>query len=155
MPQSGVGDDLASSDEIKVFEDEGDDEKPAENLTELKSSLITEGEQVPCVCGVRLPSPLTASVCRLQDKAEDGSYASSSKAVSRPDVPLLGKPFDPLWHPSHLGYVVPPYHSNGSPMVTLGFAALHAVPNADETCTSYVIHLFIRTLHPISRFIES
>ena len=49
MPHVGSasGDDLASSDEIKVFKDEGEDEKRAsENLTDLKSSLITEGEQV-------------------------------------------------------------------------------------------------------------
>jgi len=51
MPHVGSasnGEDLASSDEIKVFKDEGEEEKraSAENLTELKSSLITEGEQV-------------------------------------------------------------------------------------------------------------
>ena len=49
-PVGGAGsDDLASSDELKVFDDEG--EKEEENraiseLNELKSSLITEGEQV-------------------------------------------------------------------------------------------------------------
>ena len=56
MPQvGGAGsDDLASSDEIKVFEDEGEKEEEnraisEQNLNDLKSSLITEGEQV-CVC---------------------------------------------------------------------------------------------------------
>jgi transcription factor 7-like 2 len=45
---SAGSDDLASSDEIKVFTDEGGEEKraSAENLTDLKSSLVTEGEQV-------------------------------------------------------------------------------------------------------------
>lgn len=50
MPHVGNSstEDLASSDEIKVFKDEGDDEKRASaDLTDLKSSLITEGVQVP------------------------------------------------------------------------------------------------------------
>ena len=39
--------DLASSDEIKVFKFEGEDEKRASaDLTDLKSSLITESDQV-------------------------------------------------------------------------------------------------------------
>lgn len=48
---SGGGDDaLASSDEIKVFDDEGgDEERSSENLTDLKSSLITEGEGVSSI----------------------------------------------------------------------------------------------------------
>lgn len=51
MPQvGGAGsDDLASSDEIKVFDDEGEKEeenRAISDLNDLKSSLITEGEQV-------------------------------------------------------------------------------------------------------------
>lgn len=49
MPHVGNSstEDLASSDEIKVFKDEGEDEKRASaDLTDLKSSLITEGDQV-------------------------------------------------------------------------------------------------------------
>lgn len=50
MPHVGGtpnAEDLASSDEIKVFKEEGDDEKRASaELTDLKSSLITEGDQV-------------------------------------------------------------------------------------------------------------
>lgn len=51
MPHVGAasgGEDLASSDEIKVFKDEGDEEenRSSENLTDLKSSLVTEGEEV-------------------------------------------------------------------------------------------------------------
>lgn len=46
---SGGGDDLGSTDEVKVFKDEGDGEdekRSSENLTEEKSSLIdlTESE---------------------------------------------------------------------------------------------------------------
>lgn len=38
---SGAGDDLGSTDEVKVFKDEGEDEKrSSENLTEDKTSLI-------------------------------------------------------------------------------------------------------------------
>lgn len=54
MPHVGAasgGEDLASSDEIKVFKDEGDEEenRSSENLTDLKSSLVTEGEEVSWV----------------------------------------------------------------------------------------------------------
>ncbi|KAE8746435.1 hypothetical protein FOCC_FOCC006801 [Frankliniella occidentalis] len=44
----GGGDDLGSTDEVKVFKDEGEDEKRSENLTEEKSSLIdlTESENL-------------------------------------------------------------------------------------------------------------
>ncbi|XP_076326604.1 protein pangolin, isoforms A/H/I/S-like isoform X2 [Tachypleus tridentatus] len=47
MPHVGGGcDDLASFDEIKVFKDEGEEENhSSENLTDLKSSLVTEGEE--------------------------------------------------------------------------------------------------------------
>jgi len=47
-----AGDDLESTDEIKVYDDEGgEDEKRSENLTEEKSSLIdlTESEVNTCV----------------------------------------------------------------------------------------------------------
>lgn len=47
VSSSGGGDDLGSEDEVKVFKDEGEDEKrSSENLTEEKSSLIdlTESE---------------------------------------------------------------------------------------------------------------
>lgn len=51
MPHVGAasgGDDLASTDELKVFKEEGDEEdnRSSENLTELKTSLVTEGEEV-------------------------------------------------------------------------------------------------------------
>lgn len=49
MPHVGSSsaEDLASSDEIKVFKDEGEDEKRASaDLTDLKSSLISDGDQV-------------------------------------------------------------------------------------------------------------
>lgn len=51
MPHVGSSsaEDLASSDEIKVFKDEGEDEKRSSaDLTDLKSSLITESDQVMC-----------------------------------------------------------------------------------------------------------
>ena len=42
---SSGGDDLASSDEVKVYKDEGEEENPsAENLAEDKVGLVTEGE---------------------------------------------------------------------------------------------------------------
>lgn len=55
VSSSGGGDDLGSEDEVKVFKDEGEEEKrSSENLTEDKSDLIdlTESE-------VRHPPPHT------------------------------------------------------------------------------------------------
>lgn len=51
------GDDLGSTDEVKVFKDEGEDEKrSSENLTEEKSSLIdlTESEVNNHACLIAL-----------------------------------------------------------------------------------------------------
>lgn len=53
MPHVGgsSAEDLASSDEIKVFEDEGEETevRASADLTDLKSSLITEGDQVSTI----------------------------------------------------------------------------------------------------------
>ncbi|XP_008484862.2 protein pangolin, isoforms A/H/I/S-like isoform X3 [Diaphorina citri] len=69
---SGAGDDLGSTDEVKVFKDEGEDEKrSSENLTEDKTSLID----------------LTES----QEKSVSPNY-TSSKNTSRSDLsPVFGK----------------------------------------------------------------
>jgi len=41
------GDDFASTDEVKVYKDEGEDEKrSSENLSEEKFGLVTETEEV-------------------------------------------------------------------------------------------------------------
>ncbi|KAL0280875.1 UNVERIFIED_CONTAM: hypothetical protein PYX00_002040 [Menopon gallinae] len=92
---SGGGGDDFSNDEVKVFKDEGEDEKrSSENLTEEKSSLIdlTESEE------------------------KTGSY-SSSKNVSRSDLsPVFGKA-EPTPHTSsfNMGYLVSPYpYPNGA-----------------------------------------
>lgn len=43
----GGGEDLASTDEVKVYKDEGDEEKRAsENLSEDKLGLVIETEEV-------------------------------------------------------------------------------------------------------------
>lgn len=46
---SGGGDDLASTDEVKVYKDEGEEEsekRSSENLSEEKLGLVTESEEV-------------------------------------------------------------------------------------------------------------
>ena len=49
VSSGGGGDDLGSTDEVKVFKDEGEDEKrSSENLTEEKSSLIDLTESEVC-----------------------------------------------------------------------------------------------------------
>jgi hypothetical protein len=49
MPHAGslTGDDFASTDEVTVYKDEGEDEKrSSENLSEDKLGLVTETEEV-------------------------------------------------------------------------------------------------------------
>ncbi|KAL1420275.1 hypothetical protein MTO96_024491 [Rhipicephalus appendiculatus] len=96
MPHGSGGDDLASSDEIKVFKDEGEEEKrSSENLTDLKSSLVTEGEEEKIV---GLPGQATSG------------YASPKPTRSDAFGSLFGKSsFEPI--PGPFGYVVPPYHN--------------------------------------------
>nr|CAI5840797.1 unnamed protein product [Callosobruchus analis] len=93
------GDDLGSTDEVKVFKDEGDGEdekRSSENLTEEKSSLIdlTESEV---------------------EKSGSGNYNSSSKNVQRPDhSPVFGK-VEPHTSSFNMGYLVSPYsYANGA-----------------------------------------
>ncbi|KAK0076127.1 hypothetical protein PV325_005829 [Microctonus aethiopoides] len=69
VSSSGGGDDLGSEDEVKVFKDEGEDEKrSSENLTEEKSSLIdlTESEEKVSLGG--------------------GAYTTTGKTSSRSDL---------------------------------------------------------------------
>lgn len=58
------GDDFASTDEVKVYKDEGDDEKRSsdENLSEDKIGLVTETEEVGCL--LRVASHRVACVAR-------------------------------------------------------------------------------------------
>ncbi|XP_063226446.1 protein pangolin, isoforms A/H/I/S isoform X5 [Bacillus rossius redtenbacheri] len=100
VSSSGGGDDLGSTDEVKVFKDEGEDEKrSSENLTEEKSSLIdlTESEE--------------------KGGSLSGQGYTSSKNASRSDhSPVFGK-VDPTPHTSsfNMGYLVAPYpYPNGT-----------------------------------------
>ncbi|KAK4876758.1 hypothetical protein RN001_009264, partial [Aquatica leii] len=95
---SSGGDDLCSTDEVKVFKDEGDGEdekRSSENLTEEKSSLIdlTESEE------------------------KSGGNYSSNKNATRPDhSPVFGK-VEPAPHTSsfNMGYLMSPYsYANGA-----------------------------------------
>ncbi|XP_076656181.1 protein pangolin, isoforms A/H/I/S isoform X4 [Halictus rubicundus] len=100
VSSSGGGDDLGSEDEVKVFKDEGEDEKrSSENLTEEKSSLIdlTESEEKGSLAG--------------------GTYATTGKTSTRSDLsPVFGK-VDAAPHTSsfNMGYLVSPYpYTNGA-----------------------------------------
>ncbi|XP_035228325.1 protein pangolin, isoforms A/H/I/S-like [Stegodyphus dumicola] len=100
MPHVGAasgGDDLASSDEIKVFKDEGDEEenRSSENLMDLKSSLVTEGEEE-----------------KSSDVPGPNDYGSPKNPdICRPDsASHSGKSFELLSpHSGPIGYVVSPY----------------------------------------------
>uniref|UniRef100_A0A1B6LC98 dTCF n=1 Tax=Graphocephala atropunctata TaxID=36148 RepID=A0A1B6LC98_9HEMI len=98
VSSGGGGDDLGSTDEVKVFKEEGDDEKrSSENLTEEKTSLID----------------LTES----EEKVVSGQTYSSSKNATRSDLsPVYGK-VEPTPHTSsfNMGYLVSPYpYHNGT-----------------------------------------
>ncbi|KYN02324.1 Protein pangolin, isoforms A/H/I [Cyphomyrmex costatus] len=75
VSSSGGGDDLGSEDEVKVFKDEGEEEKrSSENLTEDKSDLIdlTESEEKGALAG--------------------GTYATTGKTSARSDLsPVFGE----------------------------------------------------------------
>lgn len=62
VSSSGGGDDLGSEDEVKVFKDEGEEEKrSSENLTEDKSDLIDLTESEVRIPFLRRPPPTILS----------------------------------------------------------------------------------------------
>ncbi|XP_022244604.1 transcription factor 7-like 2 [Limulus polyphemus] len=101
----GGGDDLASSDEIKVFKDEGEEEnRSSENLTDLKSSLVTEGEEDK---NDQLP------VSHSFSGSKNALSSRLQEAITTAATP--GKGFEPVSHSTPIGYVVSPYpHPNGT-----------------------------------------
>lgn len=83
------GDDLGSTDEVKVFKDEGEDEKrSSENLTEEKSSLIDLTESEVCysfvyVCPYHLSTMLKASLS-LDQTDNPSLYPDNTDVNSSP-----------------------------------------------------------------------
>ncbi|KAK9712559.1 N-terminal CTNNB1 binding [Popillia japonica] len=115
---SSGGDDLGSTDEVKVFKDEGDGEdekRSSENLTEEKSSLID---------------------LRTRATEKSGGSYSSNKHASRPDhSPVFGK-VEPGPHTSsfNMGYLVSPYgYTNGAAgpipvsMIAVSFVSVNLI----------------------------
>ncbi|KYN39148.1 Protein pangolin, isoforms A/H/I [Trachymyrmex septentrionalis] len=116
VSSSGGGDDLGSEDEVKVFKDEGEEEKrSSENLTEDKSDLIdlTESEYI------FLLLHYCVSCFAIYEKGTlaGGTYATTGKTSARSDLsPVFGK-VDPTPHTSsfNMGYLVSPYpYPNGA-----------------------------------------
>ncbi|OAD56215.1 Protein pangolin, isoforms A/H/I [Eufriesea mexicana] len=105
VSSSGGGDDLGSEDEVKVFKDEGEDEKrSSENLTEEKSSLIdlTESEVRSSNENLHtrdtdenpLFSPIAIVTGKVMEKGSlaGGSYATTGKTSARSDLsPVFGR----------------------------------------------------------------
>ncbi|KAK4289715.1 hypothetical protein Pmani_037328, partial [Petrolisthes manimaculis] len=92
---SGSGEEVESQDEVKVFKYEGDEEesekRSSENLTEDKSSLITETEEDK---STHVPS--------------SSSFALASKSDGR--LPETSSPFGlfaSAWGADRLGYLSP------------------------------------------------
>ncbi|OQR68519.1 hypothetical protein BIW11_12863 [Tropilaelaps mercedesae] len=92
---SGGDDALASSDEIKVFKDEGEDEERSENLTDLKSSLINEGDKAGS-------SSAFSSTAGTAPSSEGGSDlptdAKPRLPTPRAEHPIFG--FDTFGYPT-------------------------------------------------------
>nr|XP_053640312.1 protein pangolin, isoforms A/H/I/S-like isoform X2 [Cherax quadricarinatus] len=111
---SGSGEEVESQDEVKVFKYEGDEEesekRSSENLTEDKSSLITETEENK---STHVPS---------------SSFALASKSDGR--LPETSSPFGlfaSAWGADRLGYLSPfayAYTNGTSAMVSTHFCNL-------------------------------
>ncbi|XP_054166362.1 protein pangolin, isoforms A/H/I/S-like isoform X1 [Oppia nitens] len=129
MPHVGSGgsDDLASSDEIKVFSSEGeeadDNRQTNEHLNDLKTSLITEGEQhtvhhakhgslSTTITGTHGGYPTTTDVSALRSRAlfpQFSDYPVSSISRFCTTTPMFIMPnMDPFPQP-------PPAHIGGMP----------------------------------------
>lgn len=96
---SSGGDDLASSDEVKVYKDEGEEEKrPSENLSEDKLGLITETEEDK------------SSTIPGQNYGSSKDGGPSTENGLKSSVPhIIDHRFGPI------GYVVTPYpYPNGA-----------------------------------------
>ncbi|XP_077289650.1 transcription factor pangolin isoform X2 [Arctopsyche grandis] len=106
-PTEAAGDDLGSTDEVKVFKDEGDveDEKRSSELLEEKSSLIdlTESEN---------PTPVFNPFRYFQEKSGE---PYSSKLTTRADhSPVFGKLETPPHSGFNMGYLMPYPYPNGA-----------------------------------------
>nr|XP_050844907.1 protein pangolin, isoforms A/H/I/S-like isoform X1 [Vespula vulgaris] len=141
VSSSGGGDDLGSEDEVKVFKDEGEDEKrSSENLTEEKSSLIdlTESEEKGSLAA--------------------GSYATTGKTSARSDLsPVFGK-VDPTPHTSsfNMGYLVSPYpYPNGAggpiPVSMVSGRNFFSLPSIYRRRLQVVSYRSIRNVYHIIR----
>ncbi|XP_013385961.1 transcription factor 7-like 2 isoform X1 [Lingula anatina] len=98
---SSGGDDLASSDEVKVYKDEGEEGEPSsENLSEDKLGLVTETEEGK---SSTIPSE------NYSRNVKEGPPPEHN-GIKHTGVSLI----DP-YHPTPIGYVVTPYpYPNGA-----------------------------------------
>uniref|UniRef100_A0A8D9E0B0 dTCF n=1 Tax=Cacopsylla melanoneura TaxID=428564 RepID=A0A8D9E0B0_9HEMI len=141
---SGAGDDLGSTDEVKVFKEEGEDEKrSSENLTEDKTSLID----------------LTES----QEKSVSPNSYNSNKNASRSDLsPVFGecrtqatwipnyRKLEPTPHTSsfNMGYLVSPYpYANGTTgSLPVSMVSPSCILDSDIDLESYNYNYNLNTL---------
>lgn len=95
VSSSGGGEDLGSEDEVKVFKDEGEDEKrSSENLTEEKSSLIdlTESEVPARPLLLYFTPPSRASIARPTDERTPApcAHLATRSRFDNTAVPIYG-----------------------------------------------------------------
>lgn len=104
---SSGGDDLASTDEVKVYKDEGDEEKrSSENLSEDKLGLVTESEEGKS-------SDIEGRSYSADDKASGGSQDGKIPPEHNPLFDRLG----PFGYPLISPY---PFHNGATLPGTLG-----------------------------------
>ncbi|XP_022661751.1 transcription factor 7-like 2 isoform X2 [Varroa destructor] len=114
---SGGDDTLASSDEIKVFKDEGEDEERSENLTDLKSSLINEGDKAGSSSAF---ASTTVTAPSAEGGAESPPDAKPRLHTPRAEHPIFG--FDTFGYPGGwplgggMGKMMGAAASGGSPL---------------------------------------
>uniref|UniRef100_A0A1Y1N983 dTCF n=1 Tax=Photinus pyralis TaxID=7054 RepID=A0A1Y1N983_PHOPY len=123
VSSSSGGDDLCSTDEVKVFKDEGDGEdekRSSENLTEEKSSLIdlTESEVLLSnhTHATRYQHFSQHTTSFLLTEKSGGNYTTNKNVARADHSPVFGK-VEPASHTSsfNMGYLMSPYsYANGA-----------------------------------------
>ncbi|KAI0223374.1 Protein pangolin [Lamellibrachia satsuma] len=97
---SSGGDDLASTDEVKVYKDEGEEEKrSSENLSEDKLGLVTESEEGK------------SSDIEGRSYSADDKGSTSGQDGKPPEPPGIDRRLGPLGYPIISPY---PYHNGAS-----------------------------------------
>ncbi|KAK2172740.1 hypothetical protein NP493_934g00003 [Ridgeia piscesae] len=124
---SSGGDDLASTDEVKVYKDEGEEEKrSSENLSEDKLGLVTESEEGK------------SSDIEGRSYSADDKGSTSGQDGKPPEPPGIDRRLGPLGYPIISPY---PYHNGASMLVSYFQHCSRRCPFG--TCLRTVLKLYL------------